>query len=104
MAKRSSNRRIEPTFDAPSRDALAEEFSVSEEDRAVPAHRSSPKRSKAPARSGKSARSARRRRSGGWMRGFGRLFYWAFVLAIWVGIGGAGSVAYYGAQMPRATS
>jgi penicillin-binding protein 1A len=104
MAKRSSNRRIEPTFDAPSRDALAEEFSVSEEDRAVPAHRSSPKRSKAPARSGKSARSARRRRSGGWMRGFGRLFYWAFVLAIWGGIGGAGVVAYYGAQMPSATT
>ena len=31
---------------------------------------------------------------------FGMLVYWSLVLAVWAGIGGAGLVAYYAAQLP----
>ena len=101
MAKRANNRRIEPTFDAPSQGG-GFGLSVSEEDRALPQRRKTPAKRKTASRKGGS--TTRRRRSSGWVRGFGRLFYWACVLCIWAGIGGAGLVAYYGAKMPSATT
>ena len=101
MAKRANNRRIEPTFDAPSQGGSFG-LSVSEEDRALPQRRKTPAKRKTASRKGGS--TPRRRRSSGWVRGFGRLFYWACVLCIWAGIGGAGLVAYYGAKMPSATT
>ncbi len=40
-------------------------------------------------------RSARRRRSI-----LGRLVYWTFILGLWAGLGGAGTVVYYASQLP----
>ncbi|MBN9073403.1 MAG: penicillin-binding protein [Rhizobiales bacterium] len=97
MAKRKSTGRIEPTFDGPSRGKASGGFSVSEEDRAVPSRRKSSARRKAP-------RGRKRQGRGGLLRGLGRLVYWAFVLAIWCGIGGAGLVVYYAAKMPTVTA
>ena len=52
----------------------------------------------------KSRASKRRRKQRGLLSSLGRLSYWAFVLAIWAGIAGGGVIAYYGAQMPSATT
>ncbi|WP_274626636.1 transglycosylase domain-containing protein [Arvimicrobium flavum] len=102
MARRDSNRRIEPTFDAPSLERRSDDFSVSEEDRAVPSRRKTgPKRKSSAAAA---PRRRRRKSGGGWLRGLGRLVYWGFVLCLWIGIAGAGVVAYYGAKMPSATT
>ncbi len=99
MANRDRNRRIEPTFDGPSK-AQTSSFAVSEEDRVVPSNRrSSRKRKSSKARSSKSRRE--RRSLFGLL---GRLSYWTFVFALWAGIGLAGIIAYYGAQMPSATT
>jgi len=98
MASRR-DRRIEPSFDEPSRAASDGGLSVREEDRVVPSRRK--------AASGRKASKAQRRR-GRSRRGllgiFGRLVYWCFVLAIWGGIAAAGIVVYYGAKMPAATT
>jgi penicillin-binding protein 1A len=98
MARRTSNRRIEPSFDEPSRS----DMSAREDDRMVA------RRQRKPSAKGRS--SARRRGRGGRGRGrgllslLGRLTYWCFVLGIWGGIAVVGIAAYYGAQMPSATS
>ncbi|MBA3447896.1 MAG: penicillin-binding protein [Pseudaminobacter sp.] len=96
-------RRIEPTFDGPSRGRSSSDLSASEDDRIAPGNR----RRKPPAKR-KSAKDKRRasraRQRGNLFGGFGRLLYWSFVLAIWGGIAGAGVVVYYGAQMPSATT
>jgi penicillin-binding protein 1A len=97
MARRKSNRRIEPGFDEPSRSELA----AREDDRMV-----APRQRK-PSGKGRSARRrgrAGRRRGRGFLSFFGRLTYWCFVLGIWGGIAVAGITVYYGAQMPSVTS
>ncbi|MET3793559.1 transglycosylase domain-containing protein [Aquamicrobium terrae] len=105
MANRK-NRRIEPSFDEPARDASVAGFAVHEEDRVVPSSRKSRSRKPANARrsgGGRTVRGGRRKRRGL----FGlltRLVYWGFVLAIWGGIAAAGMVVYYGAKMPAATT
>ncbi len=95
MAK--TNRRIEPTFDAPARGKAPRGLSVSEDDRVVP----SPRRKA-------SKKSGRKRGGAGKGRGrfglVGRFVYWCLILAIWAGIGGAGIVAWYGAQLPSAVT
>ena len=104
MAGRDKNRRIEPSFDeaAPARAAAA--WSLSEDDRVVPSARRKP----APKKKQKGAAGGRRRKAPQRGRGLagslGRLVYWALVMLIWGGIGLAGVVAYYGAQMPSATT
>jgi penicillin-binding protein 1A len=101
MASRDRNIRIEPTFDAPARSRSSAGLSVREEDRVAPSNRkNSGTRKAAKARAPKVARRKRR----GLFSRFGRLFYWTLVLGLWGGIGLAGTVAYYGAQMPSATT
>ncbi|MCO5063946.1 MAG: penicillin-binding protein [Rhizobiaceae bacterium] len=95
MAKRGGSRRIEPTFDN-RRSASSASFEVSEDDRVVPSRRKTKS-------ARKSARRPSRRRRGSFGVA-GRLFYWCFVLCLWMGIAGLGVVAYYGAQMPSATT
>jgi len=98
MARRNSNRRIEPGFDAPSRSGL----SVDEDDRMV-----SSRQRKVSAKGRSSSRRrgrGRKRHGGGLFSLLGRLTYWCLVLALWGGIAVAGVVAFYGAQMPSATS
>ncbi|MBL8583537.1 MAG: penicillin-binding protein [Rhizobiaceae bacterium] len=93
MAK--GRRRIEPTFDEPSHAKASRGLSLSDADRVVPPRTKTARRK--PTKS-------RRRRRGGVIALAGRLVYWCFILAIWVGIGTAGLVAYYGAKMPSATT
>ena len=96
MAK--TRKRIEPTFDAPSRGKAAKGLSVSEDDRIVP---SAKRRGTARTTSRRKAGTRRRRGVTGLVA---RLAYWCFVLAIWAGIGGAAVVAWYGAKLPSATT
>jgi penicillin-binding protein 1A len=98
MAKRNGSRRIEPTFERPSRSRSAG-LSASEDDRVVPSGR----KGAVSRRKSTKARGGRRKRRGSFGR-FGRLVYWCFVLALWGGIGLAGVVTYYGAKMPSATT
>jgi penicillin-binding protein 1A len=101
MANKDRNTRIEPTFDGPSRSRSSSGLSVREEDRVVPSNRkNSGTRNASKVRTSKTVRRKRR----GLFSRFGRLFYWTLVLGLWGGIGFAGIVAYYGAQMPSATT
>ncbi len=105
MANRR-NRRIEPSFDEPARDASVAGFSLREEDRVVPSGRKPRSRKAESSRRSPKARSARGGRRK-WRGLFGilmRMAYWCFVLAIWGGIAAAGMVVYYGAKMPAATT
>jgi penicillin-binding protein 1A len=117
MASRTRTTRIEPTFDGPAADGGRSGFAVSEEDRVVPSRKTT-STAKKPAKAsttdtsrgkpasrgsrGKSRkRSSRSRGFFGFVRG---AVYWTMVLGIWAGIAVAGLVAYYGAQMPSATT
>ncbi|WFP78153.1 transglycosylase domain-containing protein [Mesorhizobium sp. WSM4906] len=101
MANRRDSR-IEPSFEGAPRAKSSDGFSVSEEDRVVPANRKSAAKRKS-ARS-KSRGRGRDRNRRGLFSIFGRLLYWCFVLCIWGGIAAAGIVVYYGAKMPAATT
>jgi penicillin-binding protein 1A len=90
LASRGKNR-VEPGFESNNRRGSAD-FSVSDSDRAAPRR----KRGRA-----KKSRSSRGRRGA---TIFGRMFYWAFILCIWAGIGVAAVVGYYGSRMPSATT
>lgn len=105
MANRR-NRRIEPSFDEPARDASVAGFSLREEDRVVPSARKPRSRKVESSRRSPKARSARggRRKRRGLFGILMRMVYWCFVLAIWGGIAAAGMVVYYGAKMPAATT
>jgi len=96
MARRSGTR-IEPTFDGPAKRRGASEFSVDEDDRVLPQGR---KKTSSKSKKTTVPESKRRRAKSRGSFGLGRLVYWCFVLAIWAGIGLAGLVAFYGAQMP----
>src|SRR5262245_33048002 len=100
MANRDRNKRIEPTFHGGLGSEPSSAFSVSEEDRVMPSHRKNPGKQKF----SKSRTPKSRRKRRGLLGSFGRLSYWAFVLAIWASIAGVGIVVYYGAQMPSATT
>ncbi|WP_292239755.1 transglycosylase domain-containing protein, partial [Mesorhizobium sp.] len=101
MANRRDSR-IEPSFEGSPRAKSSDGFSVSEEDRVVPANRkSAAKRKSAKA---KSRGRGRDRSQRGLFSVFGRLLYWCFVFCIWGGIAVAGVVVYYGAKMPAATT
>lgn len=99
MARRTPKKRIEPVFDRgePKHQKDGEARAAG---RAGPARRvRKPK-----------GRGRRRRGSGrgsvgtGLLSIAGRLTYWSLVLVLWCAIAGAGMIAWYGAQMPSATS
>lgn len=111
--------RVEPSFDDHEAERPQDSFSVSEEDRVVPASRkrkspsparsrSKPRKPQPAARRRSTSRSRSRGRSRSARGGFFGLLrsaaYWSLVLCLWAGIAGVGLVAYYGAQMPSATS
>ncbi|WP_018688857.1 transglycosylase domain-containing protein [Ahrensia kielensis] len=109
--RKKPKQRVEPRFaDRPSKKAAAD-FAVTEDDRAAPPPKKRAKKTtarKAPAKSGPQRRSNKRSsKSKKQNRGrglIGGLFYWSFILCIWGGIGVAGIFAYYGAQMPSAST
>ncbi|MCT7376177.1 transglycosylase domain-containing protein [Chelativorans salis] len=96
MARRKGKRRIEPTFGAPA-SKRGRAPSVSRSDRMRPPTRRKTKQRSSRRRTGR----ARRRGFFGFLRGF---VYWSLVLVLWAGIAGAAVAAYYGAQMPSATT
>ncbi|MBN7775520.1 penicillin-binding protein [Nitratireductor aquimarinus] len=117
MARKTKNRRIEPTFDAPAARRGGDDLKLGDADRVVPSRqRRKPAKGKS-TKGGKSARRASPRRKsgaggsgaggsgGGGFFGFLRTaVYWSFVLALWGGIAAVGITAYYGAKMPSATT
>ncbi len=78
-----SSGRKEPSFEA------GPEVRVKPGDRPAGARRSSPKR-----------RKRRKRARRGIRARIGRLAYWSLVLALWVGIGGVGTIIWVGAHLP----
>ena len=104
-SRRKTRKRVEPRFEEPARRRRSAGMSADEDDRAAPPRRkASSKRKSSAARrpKKKTARSRRARR--GLLGLFGGLVYWTFILGIWGGIGVAGIVLWYGAQLPSATT
>ncbi|QKV19507.1 transglycosylase domain-containing protein [Oricola thermophila] len=113
MASRKKPRkRVEPRLDDAPRARRGSDLRVSDDDRAAPPRRRKPaaKKQTATKRKASSARkpkrkTARGRRSGRrWVGLLGGLVYWSFVLGIWGGVAVAGVIAWYGAQLPSATT
>jgi penicillin-binding protein 1A len=105
MTRRSRSRtRIEPTLDMPGRARKRAGFSVSQEDRVMPARRPARKKPSGGKRPQKARRRSSRKSRGGLLGALKTATYWCLVLGIWVGIAGAGVVLWYGAQMPSATT
>ncbi|MCI5077778.1 transglycosylase domain-containing protein [Oricola sp.] len=105
-SRKKPKKRVEPRVDngAPRKKQAA--LSVTDEDRAAPPRKkaSTAKRKSSGARKPKK-KTARSRRSRFGLTGLiGGLIYWTFILGIWGGVAAAGVVAWYGAQMPSATS
>ena len=98
MARSKRGRRIEPTFEGSSRKRSGGRFSAKDDDRLL--RQSAGKRRK----SGRKSRTRSRRKRRGLFGVARKLAYWALVLGLWVGIAGAGVVAWYGAKMPSATT
>ncbi|KQV84276.1 transglycosylase domain-containing protein [Rhizobium sp. Root1220] len=108
MAARGRSRdRIEPSFSGRDSRDDDDDFSLDADDRVAggrPAKRSAPKSSRSRTAQ-KRKRGGSRDREGGGLFGFlRRIVYWCIVLGIWVGIGVAGLVIYYGSRMPSAST
>ncbi|MDQ3560093.1 MAG: penicillin-binding protein, partial [Pseudomonadota bacterium] len=105
MARRKAGERFEPGFADGGRDGSR----VSPEDRPAAAPKAVRRPKQTPAPKGRAARDASRRDPGGpprrslLARLMRRTAYWSLILCIWVGIAGAGIVAYYAAQLPGAS-
>ena len=126
MASRRRSARIEPTFDGPAAGEARSGLFALEDDRIVPSQAKGnrakaarrpavgegARKAKASSGHGSSRTSSRGRKRGKARRGGGggffsfmrRSVYWMMVLGLWVGIGGVGLVAFYGARMPAATT
>jgi penicillin-binding protein 1A len=103
MASRKPQKRIEPQFGAAAPDdpsASEEDYSAAE--RAERSRAEKPAKRRAGRKKPKRGGRERRKRSllGRFFRG---IVYWGFVLCIWVGIAGAGLVAYFAAELPGAS-
>ncbi|WP_306117389.1 MULTISPECIES: PBP1A family penicillin-binding protein [unclassified Roseitalea] len=107
--RKKKKRRVEPRFGTtgkPDKTALA----VTDADRAAPpprrrGARSAARSSAASEKKGRGKRARPSRRAARGSRGLiGGLFYWSFIFSIWAGVAAAGVVAYYGAQMPSAST
>ena len=97
---RKKQTRIEPTF-SDGKKKKKRELRADPNDRVAGTGSGSRRRKrKGRKRGGSRSGSARRGLSGFLRRGF----YWCCVIGLWVGIGVAGMVAYYGAKMPSATT
>lgn len=104
MAKRNGTGRVEPSFGGAGERgaAVSPEAKPNASRKAARASRGEP----APKGRGgrrKGGRNGERPRRSLLSRFLRRSFYWAFVLSLWVGIAGAGLVAYYAAELPGAS-
>ncbi|MBB3592997.1 penicillin-binding protein 1A [Rhizobium sp. BK529] len=105
VARRRSDERIEPSFNARG-GREDDEFALDDDDRIDGRHGSKRQsRSPAPRRAPAKRRAEPREREGGGLFSFlRRLVYWCIVVGIWAGIGVAGLVLYYGSRMPSAST
>ncbi|MGH6760577.1 MAG: transglycosylase domain-containing protein [Phyllobacterium sp.] len=94
---KNKRQRVEPSFGVSNR-ASQDDLRAFDSDRtSSPARK---KKAKAGSKRRKSGRSQRR----GFFGLLSRLVYWSFVLAIWGGIAGAGTIVYFAAKMPQTTT
>ena len=116
--RKKPKKRVEPRFESAIK-KVGGVLAVTDDDRAAPAPKRKSSKKKAPnkaaarklpakAQSGakrrantKSRKSQKRNRGRGLIGG---VVYWSFILCIWGGIGVAGIFAYFGAQMPSAST
>ncbi|TCS07377.1 transglycosylase domain-containing protein [Rhizobium sp. BK418] len=106
VARRRSDERIEPSFNARGGREEDDEFALDDDDRIDGRHGSKRQsRSPAPRRAPAKRRAEPREREGGGLFSFlRRVVYWCIVVGIWAGIGVAGLVLYYGSRMPSAST
>ncbi len=102
VLRKNKSKRVEPRMDAPRR-ASPKPRAPTEDDRAAPppSRRRGRKGGKASGARPRSAKAKRTRRARGLIGG---LVYWSFILCIWGGVAVAGVLAYYGAQLPSAST
>ena len=116
--RKKPKKRVEPRFESAIK-KVGGVLAVTDDDRAAPAPKRKSAKKKAPTKtaarkrpaktksgtkrraSTKSRKAQRRNRGRGLIGG---LFYWSFIVCIWAGIGVAGIFAYYGTQMPSAST
>jgi len=108
--RKPSQKRIEPTFEPAKRKPGGPQVHLEASDRVVgtgPRKKSSSKAKKPRTRAARSAGKAKKTKrgsGGGFFSFFGKTVYWSLVLALWGGIGLAGIVGYYAAQLPSSAS
>jgi penicillin-binding protein 1A len=104
-SRKKTKKRVEPRFEEPARRRRSSDLRVSDDDRAAPPRRKTKSKRKASSARQSRKRNARNRRSRrGFWGFFGGIFYWTFIFGIWGGIGVAGIMLWYGAQLPSATT
>lgn len=77
---------------------------MSDDDRVLPATRKSTKPRKKPVAKKRKKAKARKSSGRGLMGAVGTAVYWCMVLGLWGGIGVAGIIGYYAAQLPNSAS
>src|SRR6516165_9641059 len=110
LARRSASARNEPEFDIdvapavsidPAKDRAARPPAVKAREERDPDREPAPRRSKMKSESKRDkSPSGKRRRGGGGGFGWRRALYWAVVLALWVVIGGIGTIVWVGMHLP----
>jgi penicillin-binding protein 1A len=106
VARRRSDERIEPSFNGRGGREEDDEFALDADDRIDGRHGAKrTSKSPTPRRAPAKRRAEPREREGFGLFAFlRRVVYWCIVLGIWVGIGLAGLVLYYGSRMPNAST
>jgi len=110
LARRSASARNEPEFDIdvapavsidPAKDRAARPPALKARDKGDADSEPAPRRSKMKSESKRDkSPSGKRRRGGGGGFGWRRALYWAVVLALWVVIGGIGTIVWVGMHLP----
>ncbi|QBK31834.1 transglycosylase domain-containing protein [Roseitalea porphyridii] len=107
-SKKKRKRRVEPRFEDGKGRRGAADFAVTADDRAAPPPRrsakSGPKRRKATQKKRAGGKRTSRKVAARARGLFGGLVYWGFIGCIWGGIALAGVIAWYGAQLPSAST
>ncbi|MAZ18882.1 MAG: penicillin-binding protein [Ahrensia sp.] len=98
-------KRVEPRFDDAPKRKRSGGLSATDDDRAAPPRKKTATKRKTSSARKPKKKTARSRRARLGLTGLiGGTIYWSFILCIWGGIAVAGVVAWYGAQMPSATT
>lgn len=105
LFSRKKKKRVEPRFE--NRSHVGADIIVTEDDRLTPhgkPAKSAAKKSRSKARSGPKRLQDTKRKTARARGLIGGVIYWSIILAIWGGVGVAGIFAWYGAQLPSAST